>query len=77
MYEDEPVNEYRIKVTVRNNLILNAIENAGYKSVSEFCRAVNLPVVLSKLPMSITLLLSSSSSSIESLASLFSVAREV
>ena len=43
MYEDEPVNEYRIKVTVRNNLILNAIENAGYKSVSEFCRAVNLP----------------------------------
>jgi RNA polymerase sigma factor (sigma-70 family) len=43
MYEDEPVNEYRIKVTVRNNLILNAIENAGYKSVSEFCRAVSLP----------------------------------
>jgi RNA polymerase sigma factor (sigma-70 family) len=43
MYEDEPVNEYRIKVTVRNNLILNAIENAGYRSVSEFCRAVNLP----------------------------------
>jgi len=43
MYEDEPVNEYRIKVTVRNNLILNAIENAGYKSVSDFCRAVSLP----------------------------------
>jgi RNA polymerase sigma factor (sigma-70 family) len=43
MYEDEPVNEYRIKVTVRNNLILNAIENAGYKSVADFCRAVNLP----------------------------------
>ena len=43
MYEDEPVNEYRIKVTVRNNLILNAIENAGYKSVSEFCRAAGLP----------------------------------
>lgn len=43
MYEDEPVNEYRIKVTVRNNLILNAIENAGYRSVSDFCRAVNLP----------------------------------
>ena len=42
MYEDEPVNEYRIKVTVRNNLILNAIENAGYKSVSDFCRAVGL-----------------------------------
>ena len=43
MYEDEPVNEYRIKVTVRNNLILNAIESAGYKSVSDFCRAASLP----------------------------------
>jgi RNA polymerase sigma factor (sigma-70 family) len=43
MYEDEPINEYRIKVTVRNNLILNAIENAGYKNVSAFCRAVDLP----------------------------------
>lgn len=42
MYEDEPVNEYRIKVTVRNNLILNAIESAGYKSVSEFCRSVDI-----------------------------------
>lgn len=42
MYEDEPVNEYRIKVTVRNNLILNAIEGAGYKSVSEFCRSVGI-----------------------------------
>jgi RNA polymerase sigma factor (sigma-70 family) len=42
MYEDEPVNEYRIKVTVRNNLILNAIEAAGYKSVSEFCRSVGI-----------------------------------
>ena len=43
MYEDEPINEYRIKVTVRNNLILNAIESAGYKNVSDFCRAVGLP----------------------------------
>lgn len=43
MIEDEPVNEYRIKVTVRNNLILNAIESAGYKSVSDFCRAASLP----------------------------------
>ena len=42
MYEDEPVNEYRIKVTVRNNLILNAIESAGHKSVSAFCDAVGL-----------------------------------
>ena len=30
--------EYRIKVSVRNNLILKAIEDRGYKSVSEFCR---------------------------------------
>lgn len=43
MYEDEPINEYRIKVTVRNNLILNAIENAGHKNVSAFCRVVGLP----------------------------------
>jgi RNA polymerase sigma factor (sigma-70 family) len=43
MYEDEPINEYRIKVTVRNNLILNAIENAGHKNVSAFCRSVDLP----------------------------------
>jgi RNA polymerase sigma factor (sigma-70 family) len=42
MYEDEPINEYRIKVTVRNNLILNAIEAAGYKNVSEFCHAVDI-----------------------------------
>ncbi len=40
--EDKPINEYRIKVTVRNNLILSAIENAGYKTVSEFCRAIDI-----------------------------------
>jgi RNA polymerase sigma factor (sigma-70 family) len=44
MYEDEPVNEYRIKVTVRNNLILSAIENAGHKSVSAFCRHVGIGI---------------------------------
>jgi len=44
MIEDEPVNEYRIKVTVRNNLILNAIENAGHKSVAAFCRHVGINV---------------------------------
>lgn len=43
MYEDEPVNEYRIKVTVRNNLILNAIENAGHKNVAAFCKSTGLP----------------------------------
>jgi len=42
MYEDEPVNEYRIKVTVRNNLILNAIENAGHKSVAAFCKSIGM-----------------------------------
>lgn len=29
--------EYRIKVSVRNNLILKAIEDFGYKSISKFC----------------------------------------
>jgi len=42
MYEDEPVNEYRIKVTVRNNLILNAIEQAGHKSVAAFCKSIGM-----------------------------------
>lgn len=31
------MNEYRVKVTVRNNLILKAIEETGEKSVSQFC----------------------------------------
>lgn len=42
MHEDEPINEYRIKVTVRNNLILSAIENAGHKSVASFCRSIGV-----------------------------------
>jgi len=29
---------YRIKVSIRNNLLLSAIENLGFKSVAEFCR---------------------------------------
>jgi hypothetical protein len=33
---------YRVKVSVRNNLLLNAIEAAGYKSVAEFERAAGL-----------------------------------
>ena len=36
------MNEYRVKVTVRNNLLLSAIEEAGYKSQSEFARAAGL-----------------------------------
>jgi DNA-directed RNA polymerase sigma subunit (sigma70/sigma32) len=34
--------EYRIKVTVRNNLLLSAIEGAGYKSQSEFAKSCDL-----------------------------------
>ena len=33
---------YRVKVTVRNNLLLSAIEAAGYKSQSEFARSAEL-----------------------------------
>ena len=33
---------YRVKVSVRNNLLINAIEAAGYKSVAEFERAAGL-----------------------------------
>ena len=33
---------YRVKVSVRNNLLLNAIEAAGYKSVSEFERGAGI-----------------------------------
>jgi DNA-directed RNA polymerase specialized sigma subunit len=36
--------EYRIKVTVRNNLLLLAIEAMGYKTQSEFARYCGLPV---------------------------------
>jgi len=44
------VDEYRVDVRVRNNLLLSAIENAGFKSVAEFCREVNLsPTAFSKL----------------------------
>lgn len=43
-FDNDTVNEYRIRVTVRNNLILTAIEEAGYKSVSAFCREANMPV---------------------------------
>jgi RNA polymerase sigma factor (sigma-70 family) len=34
--------EYRVKVTVRNNLLLSAIEDAGYKSQAEFARSAGL-----------------------------------
>ena len=48
--EDELVNEYRVKVTVKNNLILTAIEKAGYKNPSAFCRENGIaPTALSGL----------------------------
>lgn len=34
--------EFRVKVTVRNNLLLTAIANNGYKSQSDFARACGL-----------------------------------
>jgi RNA polymerase sigma factor (sigma-70 family) len=34
--------EYRIDLKVRNNLILNAIEAAGYANVAQFCKAAKL-----------------------------------
>ena len=36
---DNQKGEYRIKISVRNNLILKAIEDAGYESVAHFCRS--------------------------------------
>jgi RNA polymerase sigma factor (sigma-70 family) len=36
--------EYRVKITVRNNLLLSAIENAGYKSQTDFAQAAELAV---------------------------------
>lgn len=32
--------EYRVKVSVSNNLLIQAIENAGYKNQSDFARAI-------------------------------------
>ena len=34
--------EYRVKITVRNNLLLSAIEAAGYKSQTAFANAVGI-----------------------------------
>lgn len=41
---DKPMNEFRVKVTVRNNLLLSAIEDAGYKSQTEFAEACGVHV---------------------------------
>jgi len=38
--DSDDVQAYRVKFTVRNNLLLTAIEEAGYKSVASFARAI-------------------------------------
>ena len=38
----EDTKAYRVKITVKNNLLLTAIEQAGYKSVAEFSRDIGL-----------------------------------
>lgn len=38
------MDEYRIDIRVKNNLILSAIEKAGYKSIAAFCRDNDIPV---------------------------------
>ena len=44
------MDEYRVDVRVRNNLLLSAIENAGFNTVAEFCRELNLnPRMLSRM----------------------------
>lgn len=35
------MDEFRVKVTVRNNLLLTAIEKAGFKAQSDFAKAIN------------------------------------
>jgi RNA polymerase sigma factor (sigma-70 family) len=37
--------EYRIKVSVRNNLILKAIEDQGHESIKHFCEVYDLKAV--------------------------------
>jgi len=36
--EEPTAQEYRVKVSIRNNLLLSAIEATGCKSVAQFCR---------------------------------------
>lgn len=46
----QQLDEYRVNLKVRNNLILTAMENAGYKSVNQFCKINKLcPVQIGKL----------------------------
>jgi RNA polymerase sigma factor (sigma-70 family) len=36
------MNEYRVKITVRNNLLMSAIEEAGYKTQADFAKALGV-----------------------------------
>lgn len=38
--DSDDTQAYRVKITVRNNLLLSAIEAAGYSSVSSFAKAI-------------------------------------
>jgi DNA-binding CsgD family transcriptional regulator len=40
--EEKYMREYRVKVTVRNNLLLSAIEDAGYTTQADFARAIGV-----------------------------------
>lgn len=39
------LDEYRVNLKVRNNLLLSAMEKAGYKTVNHFCRVTKLEPV--------------------------------
>lgn len=50
--------EYRVDVKVRNNVILKKIEQAGYKTVCEFCRLNNIMKYVATLGSVISMKLS-------------------
>jgi RNA polymerase primary sigma factor len=35
--------DYRVEIKIRNNLLLEKIERAGYKNVAEFAKAISIP----------------------------------
>jgi len=44
--------DYRIKLTIRNDRLLSAIENMGHSSVKSFCKKYNLPYTSTNLIVS-------------------------
>lgn len=38
----DPIKDYEITVKIRNNHLLRAIRNAGYKNMNQFCKACNI-----------------------------------